>query len=126
MRMRIEETFRDVKNGRLGLGLQFAGSRSCERQNVLLLIAAIAMTATLLVGAAAEQLNMVRRLQANTISHRRVLSLHHVGLLLLNEPTALDLSFHKLLAYRRLIARFRRSWLQLVLPRTTRRNGQWR
>lgn len=49
-RMQIEETFRDTKSTRYGFSLQESISKSPERSNVLLLIAAIASFACLMVG----------------------------------------------------------------------------
>ena len=37
-RMQIEETFRDTKNAKLGVSLDFSNSRTAERFDILLLI----------------------------------------------------------------------------------------
>lgn len=78
-RMQIEETFRDMKNGRWGYGLEYARSRSAARLEILLLIVALAMLATWLTGLAAKGRGLSRRLQANTERKRTVLSIHFLG-----------------------------------------------
>lgn len=74
-RMRIEETFRDQKCPRFGWGLDEARTKSVDRINVLLMLAALAHYAAMLIGAAAEAMDFHLRFQANTVKSRRVLSL---------------------------------------------------
>lgn len=81
-RMQIEETFRDMKSDRFGLGLGYIRSKSPKRIAVLLALAAIAMLVVMLVGFHAERSGEHRKLQANT-SKRRVLSLFTVGVTML-------------------------------------------
>jgi len=79
-RMQIEESFRDLKSHRYGFA--FRGNR-CENSNrlqVLLLIAALAHFMTWLMGLYAERNNLHRKMQANTETARRVLSVCTVGL----------------------------------------------
>ena len=45
-----------------------------------MLIAILSALVLILIDAAAEQANFARHFQANTIRHRRVLSLHYLGL----------------------------------------------
>lgn len=54
-RMRIEQSFRDTKNLRLGLGLEAARSRSGRRLAILLLIAHLATLVQRLIGESARQ-----------------------------------------------------------------------
>jgi hypothetical protein len=54
-RMRIEQSFRDLKNKRLGLGLDGARSRSGPRLEMLLLIAHLVSFAQRLIGESARQ-----------------------------------------------------------------------
>lgn len=86
-RMQIEETFRDLKSHRWGLGLRYCRSRSIERMQVLLLVGALATLALWLAGLCAKELGWQRRFQANTERHRAVLSLVFLGhrLLLRND-----------------------------------------
>ena len=88
MRMAIEETFRDMKNPRLGLGFAGSACRSIQRVRVLWLIGAMAVRACRAAGEHAEAMGLIRTLQANTVRHRRVLSLFHAGRLLLSSLLA--------------------------------------
>lgn len=83
LRMRIEETFRDVKNLRWGWSLRHCGSRSPRRLEALLLIGAIALFVQQIAGCAAENLGLHREHQANTECRRRVLSIFVLGGLVL-------------------------------------------
>jgi hypothetical protein len=67
--MRIEESFRDAKNLRFGLGLEAARSRSVERLEMLLLIAHLCAFVQRLIGEDAKQ----RQLELNFVSTRREL-----------------------------------------------------
>ena len=78
-RMQIEEAFRDTKNAKLGVSLEFANSRSPERFDILLLIGALILYILWRIGFAAEQLNYHHSLQANTEKSRRVLSHIYLG-----------------------------------------------
>ena len=92
-RMQIEETFRDTKSHRFGFGLRYARSSSLHRIQVLLLLVALATLVLWLVGLAAGAHNLARRFQANTISHRAVLSTPFLGRqLLLRRSTELPVS----------------------------------
>jgi hypothetical protein len=74
LRMRTEESYRDLKNHRFGFCFEDARSRSAKRLSVLLLLGVLAMLASCLVGFIAEQRSWHRRYQANTVRKRRVLS----------------------------------------------------
>jgi len=69
-RFTIEETFRDTKDRRYGLGLSATHVRDVNRRDRLLLICAMAMTLLTLLGAAGESLGMDRMLKANTAKKR--------------------------------------------------------
>jgi hypothetical protein len=69
-RFTIEETFRDTKDPRYGLGLSATHVRDVRRRDRLLLICAMAMTLLTLLGAAGESLGMDRMLKANTVKTR--------------------------------------------------------
>ncbi len=73
-RMQIEEAFRDTKNAKLGISLEFANSRTAERFDILLLIGALILYILWCIGFAAEQLNYHHLLQANTVKNKCVLS----------------------------------------------------
>lgn len=69
-RFTIEETFRDVKDPRFGLGMSATHIRDPRRRDRLLLICAMATTLLTLLGAAGESLGMDRMLKANTVTKR--------------------------------------------------------
>lgn len=78
-RMQIEETFRDLKSMRHGLGLRHCRSFKVERLNVALLIAALAMLILWLFGIAAKNKNLHYSFQSNTEKKRNVLSNFFIG-----------------------------------------------
>ena len=78
-RMLLEETFRDAKSDRFGFSLSQARTRSADRANVLLLLAALAHVFVLLLGLIAEARNVHIAYQANTVRSKRVLSLSTLG-----------------------------------------------
>jgi len=124
MRMQIEETFRDAKNPRLGWALDHAGSRSPERLEALLLIAALALVATVLAGAALEELELARRYQANTVRSRRVLSLVRIGMYSL-QSEALNIAVRYVVAKRIILENYVQRRAQVWLPFTRLRRGRW-
>ncbi|ATB27202.1 transposase [Melittangium boletus DSM 14713] len=63
-RFRTEETFRDMKDLRFGMGLSWVKVRSTERRDRLLLVSALACSLLTLLGAAGESLGMERYLKA--------------------------------------------------------------
>lgn len=78
-RMQIEENFRDTKNNKLGIGLECANSRSVERFDNLLLIAALILYLLWVIGQTAIMKKLHYSLQANTIKTRMVLSTITIG-----------------------------------------------
>jgi hypothetical protein len=80
-RFTIEETFRDQKNFRFGMGLSATHIGSTDRRDRLLLLAAIAQALLTLLGAAGEACGLDRLMKTNT-SKKRTMSLLNQGLLL--------------------------------------------
>ncbi|ABU71116.1 IS4 family transposase [Vibrio campbellii] len=78
-RMSIEEGFRDTKNERYGLALNFSGSASPKRIEILLMIGMLTQFALLVVGKVAYLKGYYKDFQANTIRTRRVLSYFFLG-----------------------------------------------
>lgn len=74
-RMQIEENFRDTKNNKLGIGLECANSKSVERFDNLLLIAALILYLLWCIGCTAVMKKIHYSLQANTEKERMVLSI---------------------------------------------------
>jgi hypothetical protein len=87
-RMQIEETFRDAKSDRFGFSMTFARSKSEHRADILLLLLTLAHLVSILAGYVALLFNLDRGYQANTVRHRRVLSLCRLGRLLLADDDA--------------------------------------
>jgi hypothetical protein len=79
LRMRIEETFRDQKNSRLGWSLENMHTDDPNRLNNMLLIGALAHWLVVAMGYQAERRGLQRAYQANTERRRRVLSLARLG-----------------------------------------------
>jgi hypothetical protein len=123
-RMQIEETFRDAKNPRLGWALEHANSRSAERLEALLLIATLALVATILAGAAVEERGLARQVQANTIRSRRVLSLVRLGVYAL-QSSSIDLDLRRVITKRLVLQVYVQRPFQKSLPFTRLRRGRW-
>ena len=69
-RFTIEETFRDQKDLRFGMGLSATHIRSAARRDRLLMLLAIAQALLTLLGAASERSGMDAYLRANTVKRR--------------------------------------------------------
>lgn len=69
-RFSCEETFRDTKNARLGLGLSQTHIHNAQRRDRLLMICALAMALLTLLGAAGEAVGEDRKLKVNTVKYR--------------------------------------------------------
>ena len=69
-RFTIEETFRDQKDLRFGLGLRATNIRSAARRDRFLFLLAIAQALLTLLGAASERAGMDVYLRANTVKRR--------------------------------------------------------
>jgi hypothetical protein len=78
-RFTIEETFRDQKNLRFGMGLSATHIGKTDRRDRLLLLAAIAQALLTLLGAAGEACGLDRLMKTNT-SKKRTMSLLNQGI----------------------------------------------
>ena len=78
-RMRIEQSFRDTKNLRLGLGLEAARSRSGKRLEILLLIAHLASLVQRLIGESVKGHQLELQFMATRRSNRREISVLTLG-----------------------------------------------
>ena len=78
-RMRIEENFRDSKDPYYGLGLANSLTRTPERMNILLLIAAIATFIAWLTGLITTLIGKAADFQAHSAKFTRSLSLVYLG-----------------------------------------------
>ena len=79
-RMQIEEGFRDVKSHRFGLSLNYHRTESVERLQMLLLVATLALMVLWLMGMAVILLEEHYQFQANSVRHKKVLSIIFIGL----------------------------------------------
>jgi hypothetical protein len=71
-RFTIEESFRDTKDPRFGMGLSATHVGRTDRRDRLMLIGALAQALLTLLGAASEEVGLDRKLKANTVKHRTV------------------------------------------------------
>ena len=78
-RFSCEETFRDLKDLRYGLGMKWRRIGKPERRDRMMLVASLAHILLTLLGAAGEAAGLDRLLKANT-SKKRTLSLFRQGL----------------------------------------------
>jgi hypothetical protein len=79
-RMQIEESFRDIKSYRYGIGFELNMSQNTKRLKILLMIGMLAMLLLWLLGAVAQLNGQAKYYQANTVTKRRVLSTTFLGL----------------------------------------------
>ena len=79
-RFSIEESFRDQKNLRFGMGLSDTRTGDPARRDRMLLISAIAIALFTILGAAGEATGIDRYLKADTVK-KRTISLLNQGLM---------------------------------------------
>lgn len=89
LRMQIEESFRDVKSHRFGLSLAYQRTSCVARLQVLLLIAVLALMVLWLLGLATVLLNKHYQFQANSVRHKKVLSIIFIGCQVVYDKTML-------------------------------------
>lgn len=87
-RMQIEETFRDLKSERFGLGFNASRSARKDRLSVLLLIACLASFVLRLIGEAGKARQLDLQFQSNTRRIRPVLSVISLALQLVHHGVA--------------------------------------
>lgn len=69
-RWKIEPYFRDLKDGRFGLGLEQTHIKSCSRRDRLMLILALSYLLLIILGQAGESIGFDRKLKVNTVKTR--------------------------------------------------------
>lgn len=69
-RFTIEESFRDAKDWRFGMGLVHVRITDCDRRDRMLLISAMAISLLTLLGAASEAVGLDKTLKVNTVKRR--------------------------------------------------------
>lgn len=85
-RMGIEQSFRDTKSLRVGLGLEVARSRSAQRLNILLLIAHLATFVQRLIGESAKGHQLELQFMATHRVSRREISVLTLARRILDAP----------------------------------------
>jgi hypothetical protein len=85
-RMQIEESFRDLKSSRYGLGLEQSDTYKLERLANLVLIGSLAAIVCWIIGKAAHISRLHYQFQANSIKHKPVISLVYLGLQIIQRP----------------------------------------
>ena len=86
-RMRIEESFRDLKSSDLGAGLENSRTAKCERLAHLLVLFALAQLAAWLMGWCQEELGEGGRLEARNTTRRTHHSLWRLGMEVIQRET---------------------------------------
>ena len=86
-RMRIEQSFRDIKNPRLGMGLSSARSRGRVRLEMLLLLAHLAAFVLRLIGESAKQEQLELQFQSTNRRQRREISVITLARRLIDDGT---------------------------------------
>lgn len=84
-RMCIEQSFRDLKNHRVGMGLSLARSRGRMRLEMLLLLAHLASFVLRLIGEAAKQQQLELQFQSTNRRQRREISVMTLARRLIDE-----------------------------------------
>jgi hypothetical protein len=69
-RWKIEPFFRDLKDGRFGMGLEQTHIKSCDRRDRLMLVLALSYLLLVVLGQAGEQIGFDKKLKVNTVKTR--------------------------------------------------------
>lgn len=122
-RFSIEETFRDTKDLKFGMGLRATHIRTPARRDRLLMIVALAHTMLTLLGAASEAAGMDAYLKVNTVK-RRTHSLYRQGLHWYHRIPSMrqDWLIRLMTAYERILATHESVGMILAHPGPTRTN----
>jgi hypothetical protein len=86
--MQIEESFRDLKSERFGLGFSCNRSTQKNRLGVLLLVASLALFVLRLIGEVGKVKQIAFKFQSNTRRSRSVLSVINLALQLVQHGMA--------------------------------------
>ena len=78
-RMQIEESFRDMKSTKFGLGFEQHYTTKIERASLLVLLSTLAIMVLVLLGKVIELAGLAYRFQCNSTRQRRVLSHFYLG-----------------------------------------------
>jgi len=78
-RMQIEESFRDMKSTKFGMGFEHNGTYKLKRMNLLVMMTTLVEMVFVVLGKVVEQAGLSHRFQSNSIRHKRVLSFSYLG-----------------------------------------------
>jgi hypothetical protein len=81
-RMQIEESFRDIKNSRYGLGSRHIQTRCAYRWGVCMLLAAIVQIMLWIIGVIGHSQGFQKEFQSNTVKDKKVFSYFYLGQLI--------------------------------------------
>ena len=77
--MQIEESFRDMKSTKFGMGFGHNHTYKIKRMSLLVMMTTLAEMVFVLLGKVVEQAGLSYRFQSNSIRHRRILSFSYLG-----------------------------------------------
>ncbi len=97
-RMQIEESFRDVKSIRYGLGARAIQTRCIYRWSICMLLAAIAQIMLWIIGVIGHSKGFQSKFQANTVKDKKVFSYFYLGQLIVeyNKLRELNINYDNL------------------------------
>ena len=81
-RMQIEESFRDIKNTRYGLGGRYIQTRCVYRWSICMLLAAVTQITLWIIGVIGHSQGFQRKFQSNTVRNKKVFSYFYLGQLI--------------------------------------------
>jgi len=95
-RMQIEESFRDLKSHRFGIGGRYARTECVNRWGVKMLLAAIVQIIYWLVGIIAHNQNFQKYFQSNTVKNKKIFSYFYLGRLMFEHDKVKNLEINKI------------------------------
>lgn len=78
-RMQIEESFRDMKSTKFGMGFEHNSTYKLKRMSLLVMMTTLVEMVFVLLGKVVENAGLSRRFQSNSIRYKRVLSFSYLG-----------------------------------------------
>jgi len=94
-RMQIEESFRDLKSHRFGIGARYACTDCIERWGVKMLLAAIVQIIYWVIGVIAHSQNFQKHFQANTVKDKKIFSYFYLGRLMFEHDKIKELNLER-------------------------------
>lgn len=93
-RVQIEESFRDTKSHRYGLGARYARTKCIYRWGVKMLLASIVQIVLWVIGIIGHNKNFQKKIQANTVKDKKLFSYFHLGQLITEHNMIEDLGIN--------------------------------